>query len=84
VLFLDDGDMLDTARLHPAILAGTTVKRTGSLDDARTSAERDEIVNALQAHRGDVAEAAARLGISRATAYRRLKTLGIDPSAWQH
>ena len=83
VLFLEDGEVLDTARLHPAVLAGGTLKRTGSLDDARAAVERDEIVAALHAHRGDVAAAAARLGISRATAYRRLKTFGIDPANWQ-
>ncbi|MBP7777224.1 MAG: sigma 54-interacting transcriptional regulator [Acidobacteria bacterium] len=83
VLFLDDGDTLDSARLHPAILAGTAAKGARSLDNARHTAERDEIVAALHAHRGDVAEAASKLGISRATAYRRLKTLGIDPARWQ-
>jgi transcriptional regulator with AAA-type ATPase domain len=83
VLFVDDGEMLDTARLHPAILAGGSGSRPGTLDGARAAAERDEIVAALHAHRGDVVAAAARLGISRATAYRRLKTLGIDPANWQ-
>ncbi len=85
VLFLEDGEVLDTARLHPAVLAGATSRRagSGSLDDVRAAAERDEIVTALHAHRGDVAAAAARLGISRATAYRRLKTFGIDPANWQ-
>ena len=83
VLFLEDGEMLDTSRLHPAILAGSSAKSTGSLDEARAAAERDEIVTALQAHRGDVGAAATRLGISRATAYRRIKTLGIDPASWQ-
>jgi transcriptional regulator with PAS, ATPase and Fis domain len=83
VLFVDDGEMLDTARLHPAVLAGGSGSRPGTLDGARAAAERDEIVAALHAHRGDVAAAAARLGISRATAYRRLKTFGIDPSNWQ-
>ncbi|MGD9906062.1 MAG: sigma 54-interacting transcriptional regulator [Vicinamibacterales bacterium] len=82
VLFLEDGEVLDTARLHPAILAGGRPTASGSLDQARATAERDEIVSALQAHKGDVAAAAARLGISRATAYRRLKTLGIDPAGW--
>jgi DNA-binding NtrC family response regulator len=83
VLFLEDGELLDTARLHPAILArGGADGGAGTLEGARTMAERDEIVGALQAHKGDVEAAAARLGISRATAYRRLKSLGIDPAAW--
>jgi DNA-binding NtrC family response regulator len=85
VLFLEDGEMLDTVRLHPAILVGGGAGASGTLQEARANAERDEIVEALQAHEGDVAAAAERLGISRATAYRRIKSLGIDPAAWgQH
>lgn len=85
VLFLEEGELLDTARLHPAILARVTGADggAGALEEARAAAEREEIVSALQAHKGDVGLAAARLGISRATAYRRLKSLGIDATAWQ-
>jgi DNA-binding NtrC family response regulator len=84
VLFLEDGEMLDTARLHPAILTrGDRPAGSGALEEARAAAERDEIVAALQAHKGDVGAAAERLGISRATAYRRLKSLNIDPAGWQ-
>lgn len=32
---------------------------------------------------GDVSAAAERLGISRATLYRRLKSFDIDPAKWQ-
>jgi DNA-binding NtrC family response regulator len=81
VLFLEDGEMLDTVRLHPAILTGSG-PAAGTLEGARANAERDEIIGALQTHRGDVGAAAERLGISRATAYRRIKSLGIDPAAW--
>jgi DNA-binding NtrC family response regulator len=85
VLFLEDGEMLDTLRLHPDILAraGERPGGAGALEEARAAAEREEIVAALQAHRGDVGAAAERLGISRATAYRRIKSLGIDPAQWQ-
>ncbi len=83
VLFLEDGEMLDTLRLHPDILARGEDAEAGSLEAARVAAERDEIINTLRASRGDVGAAADRLGISRATAYRRLKALGIDPAAWQ-
>lgn len=82
VLFLEDGEMLDTVRLHPAILSRGGAA-AGTLEEARASAERDEIIGALQTHKGDVGAAAERLGISRATAYRRIKSLGIDPGAWQ-
>jgi Nif-specific regulatory protein len=83
VLFLEDGELLDTQRLHPDILARSAGGDAGLLEDARLAAERDEIVQALHTHRGDVAAAAARLGISRATAYRKLKSFGLDPSTWQ-
>jgi hypothetical protein len=82
VLFLEPGEMLDTMRLHPDIL-GRGPNPSGKLEAARASAERDEIISALQAHGGDVSLAAERLGISRATAYRRIKSLAIDPSTWQ-
>ncbi|MEZ5417309.1 MAG: sigma 54-interacting transcriptional regulator [Vicinamibacterales bacterium] len=81
VLFLEEGELLDTTRLHPAILARQADDRPGALQEARDAAERDEILSALRTHKGDVGAAAADLGISRATAYRRLKSLGIDPAA---
>lgn len=40
--------------------------------------ERDEIVRALAVPGTSVAQAAARLGISRATVYRRISTYGIE------
>ena len=41
--------------------------------------ERDEICRVLARPGTSVAAAAAELGISRATIYRRLAKLGIDP-----
>jgi DNA-binding NtrC family response regulator len=41
--------------------------------------ERNRIIEALDLCRGNRAEAARRLGISRATLYRRFGELGIDP-----
>lgn len=40
--------------------------------------ERDEIVKALAVPGTSVAQAAARLGISRATVYRRISSYGIE------
>lgn len=40
--------------------------------------ERDAIVRSLQENSGNKAEAAAALGISRATIYRRIKDFGIE------
>lgn len=45
---------------------------------AMEAMERDAIVDALIRTSGNVTEAADRLGISRATAYRRIRTFGID------
>ncbi len=83
VLFLEDGEMLDTKRLHPDILARGAGGDAGVLEGARAAAERDEVINALRACRGDMAAVAAHLGVSRATAYRKLRALGIDVAAWQ-
>lgn len=41
-------------------------------------AERDAIVNALEATGGNKSEASATLGIGRTTLYRRLRQLGLD------
>lgn len=80
VLFLDDGEMLDTARLNPTIAAGAQ-QIGGTLERVLAAVERDEIQSAIRAASGDIAAACARLGISRATLYRRLKALGIDEPA---
>ncbi|MGE3704732.1 MAG: sigma 54-interacting transcriptional regulator, partial [Vicinamibacterales bacterium] len=46
VLFLEDGELLDTQRLHPDILARDTGDGTGLLEEARSSAERTEVLMA--------------------------------------
>ena len=56
--------------------AGTEVAR--SLGEHLEVAERAFLVDALQAHRGAVAEAAARLGISRKTLWEKMRRHGID------
>ena len=78
VLFLEDGELLDTARLGPAIRAGGGPPGGKSLADALAAAERKAILVAFDEER-DVGSVCVRLGISRATLYRRLKALEIDP-----
>jgi transcriptional regulator of acetoin/glycerol metabolism len=39
--------------------------------------ERDAVVGALAAHNGDKTKAAAALGMSRATIYRKIRDYGI-------
>ncbi len=77
VLFLGDGQMLDTARLGDAIRNAEPSAAGSRLSEALERAEREEIEQALKATDGDTAKAAARLGIGRSTLYRRLKALGL-------
>ncbi len=78
-LFLGDGEALDTARLGERIVRAAAGGRSkGRLADTLERVERREILAALAAE--PTAQAAAkRLGISRATLYRRMKALGIGP-----
>ncbi len=78
ILFLEEGELLDTARLSPALReAPERVGRGNGLAAILESVERQEITAALTACHGDTAAAAKRLGISRPTLYRRLKSLDI-------
>jgi DNA-binding NtrC family response regulator len=79
VLFLEDGELLDTPRLSDAVGNGGAGVSGGRLADTLERVERDEIVLALERSSGDVAAAAEALGISRATLYRRIKALGVTP-----
>jgi hypothetical protein len=76
-LFLDDGELLDTARLSEEVARCRVESRASSLAETLNRVERDEIVLALATCGGDIDRTAARLGISRATLYRRMKTLQI-------
>ena len=80
VLFLEEGELLDTSRLSPTI-RGEQQGQTGrKLSDILEGVERDEIIMALEATKGDTATAAQNLQISRPTLYRRIKSLEIDLS----
>jgi transcriptional regulator with AAA-type ATPase domain len=79
VLFLEDGELLDTARLSEAVRAARDRADGSTLAAVLERVERDEIALALAAA-GSVEAAAARLGMSRATLYRRIKELGISAS----
>ena len=49
-----------------------------TLREARESAERDVVQNALRRHRGKITSAALELGISRPTLYELMEKLGIS------
>ncbi len=78
-LFLADGEALDTTRLDERIVrtAGEGCGG-GRLAAVIERVERREILSALAAE-PTAGAAARRLGISRATLYRRMKALGIEP-----
>jgi transcriptional regulator of acetoin/glycerol metabolism len=79
-LFMDEGAVLEASLLAAEIQQGAGVgvdRRDRALADRLEAFERLEIERALAACGGQVAGAAALLGIHRATLYRRLKALGI-------
>jgi len=73
---LHDGDELSRDMLPAEVLAGAAAG-TGPVTQARAETERRELADALEAAAGDPAEAGRRLGISRATVYRRMKKHGL-------
>ncbi|MDX1999971.1 MAG: sigma 54-interacting transcriptional regulator [Thermoanaerobaculia bacterium] len=75
-LFLSDGELLDSTGLDPRLARHGGGGET--LHDRLEAFERTEIERALGRSGGDVARAAAALGIGRSTLYRRLQALGIS------
>lgn len=81
-LFLEDGELLQTRHLQEEIRRGAEgVGRSdkGSLKERMESVERGLILETLVRHDGQVRPAAADLGVSRTTLYRRLQELEIQP-----
>jgi len=78
VLFLDDGDLLDSQDLSPVVHEETALPGSSRLTETLEAAERREIVKALADCAGDVTQAAEALGLGRSTLYRRMKALAID------
>jgi DNA-binding NtrC family response regulator len=78
VLFLEDGELLDTGRLAEEIRGAGSDAAPGSLRAFLDRTEKFEISAALDEFERNIDAAADRLGISRATLYRRMKALGIE------
>jgi transcriptional regulator with PAS, ATPase and Fis domain len=76
-LFLEDGELLDTARLQPVVTEASGVSAQQTLRDVREQAEREHIERVLDQCGGAVAEAAKILGIGLSTLYARMKALGV-------
>jgi len=73
---LHDGEALARDMLPAEVLAGGDAGAGPGA--ARAEAERRELAAALEAAGGDPAEAGRRLGLSRATVYRRMKKHGLS------
>lgn len=76
-LFLEDGELLDSSRLAGPIADARRKRGRVTLAEVLSATERSEIVRTLAATRGDMDAAAAELGVSRATLYRRVRELAI-------
>ena len=87
-LQMSDADSLDVADLEPILPPPAMASahdpagdgsRPRTLDETMAEAGREAIRAALLACRGNKAQAARRLGISRATLYEKIAALGLDP-----
>ena len=78
VLFLEDGELLDTSRLAEEIRGAGTDAAPGTLRAILDRTEKLEISAVFVVCDGNIDAAAERLGISRATLYRRMKALAIE------
>jgi transcriptional regulator with PAS, ATPase and Fis domain len=76
VLFLEDGDLVESSHLSDA-LRQEHADPSWSLKQRLEHFEREEIRRSLRSHDGSVKNAAAALGVATSTLYRRLKELGI-------
>ncbi len=81
VLFLRDGELLDTPRLDATLGQSAGIPSGASLASRLEWVEREEIERALARCDGDVTLTAELLGLGRSTLYRRMKELGIEPGA---
>ena len=77
------GSLLRFSDLTPEI-KGEPTPGTERLDTLRLAEQREALVEALTAVGWRKGAAAERLGISRSTLWRRLRELGLSPTATQH
>jgi transcriptional regulator with PAS, ATPase and Fis domain len=82
-LMLSDSEQIDARALSSFIDAGrvTASQETSALSsytDAMNDFERRFLADALRATNGRVADAAERIGIGRATLYKKIAALGIE------
>ena len=82
-LLMSDGNLLEAADLERVMPAATTAPEPpppaapGGMAGAVVLAERRAILDALEKSRGNKAQAARALGISRAALYEKIAALGV-------
>ncbi len=79
VLFLEDGELLQTEHLQPEIVAARGSAEQEGLKEILEAYERRVVAKALADADGDTGQAAEDLKIARSTLYRRMKALEIEP-----
>jgi transcriptional regulator with AAA-type ATPase domain len=77
VLFVGDGELLESSRLSPEVREHAE-RAPASLAERLESHERRELAAALDRAGGNVARAAEDLQVPLSTFYRRLKRLGLE------
>jgi DNA-binding NtrC family response regulator len=79
---LGKSSKIGIADLFPDIRASDTLKSPrATLEEARSHAERQRIVEALATHNGRITDTARSLGISRVTLWGKMKRLGLSNCA---
>ena len=77
-LFLEDGELLDTSALGPAVVRAAAAPADETLRGVRERAEREHIRRVLEDCGGSVPAAATRLDVGVSTLYARMKALAIE------
>lgn len=72
------GGQIDTAHLPPKIAGGHTSIQAACQETPACAAERECLIQALRASRGNQSQAARMLGVSRVTVWKKMKKFGVD------
>jgi DNA-binding NtrC family response regulator len=76
-----DGELIDLRHLPASLLASPGVRANGGVQPSPNSLgelEKQSVITALKESRGNVAAAARKLGIGRATCYRKIKAYRLE------
>ncbi len=74
---LAESEGMTAGRSHLPRAITQTIGQTAGIETPLDAAEKSTIAAVMEAHQGNVAEAARKLGISKATVYRKLEIYGI-------